>query len=126
MKKIAFPTDDGETISRHPGQAQFFQVAVFEDSGVFHFEKREKSHHNAGANGSGHHEHSGQGIGHSMFASIADCHVLISGGMGQSAYQRAQALGLEVLLPGEKNIYKALEAYRSSTLESDMRRIHKH
>ena len=31
MKKIAFPTEDGETISLHLGRAQFFLVATLDD-----------------------------------------------------------------------------------------------
>jgi hydrogenase maturation protease len=125
MKKIAFPTDDGETISRHMGQAQFFLVATVDEAGALAFEKRDKPHHDASSE-SGQHEHTGHGMGPAMFAPIADCQVLISGGMGEPAYQFAQAQGLEVFLPAEKNIRKAIEAFRSGSMESDLRRIHKH
>ena len=45
MKKIAFPTDDGETISRHLGESQFYIVALLDDIGNVTFERREKPHH---------------------------------------------------------------------------------
>jgi predicted Fe-Mo cluster-binding NifX family protein len=125
MKRIAFPTDDGETISCHMGQAQFFLVAILDDSGNVHFEKRDKPHHNA-ETGIHQHQHNGHGVGRDMFTSIADCQVLISGGMGESAYRHAQRQGLEVFLPAEKNIQKALEVYRAGNLETDSRRIHTH
>jgi predicted Fe-Mo cluster-binding NifX family protein len=124
MKKIAFPTDDGETISAHLGRAPFFLVASVEDSGTATFEKRAKPHHGEGEE-HGQHSHSGHGMGPSMFAPIADCQILIAGGMGEGAFEYARAQELEVILPAEKNIRAALEAYRSGTLVSDPRRIHK-
>ena len=42
MPKIAFPTDDGETISKHLGQAKYFQVMMFENGHVQSTERREK------------------------------------------------------------------------------------
>jgi predicted Fe-Mo cluster-binding NifX family protein len=125
MKKIAFPTDDGETISRHMGQSQYFLVAILDDSGSTRFEKRDKPHHAVNQEDK-RHEHSGHGMGRTMFVPIADCQVLIAGGMGGKSYQHALDQGLEVILPGEKSIQKALEAYHSGNLESDLRRIHKH
>jgi predicted Fe-Mo cluster-binding NifX family protein len=125
MKKIAFPTADGETISPHMGQAQFFLIATLDDSDTVHFEKREKPHHGHETENAAH-EHTGQGMGSAMFVPIADCQVLITGGMGESAYEHARLLGLEVVLPAEKNIPNALAAYRAGTLTSDIRRIHKH
>jgi len=125
MKKIAFPTDDGETISPHMGRARFFLVATLDDSAKTSFEEREKPHHSQETEHAAH-EHTGQGMGSTMFAPIADCQVLISGGMGEPAFEHARSLGMEVILPAEKNILNALAAYRSGTLTSDMRRIHKH
>ncbi|MFN2118894.1 MAG: NifB/NifX family molybdenum-iron cluster-binding protein [Anaerolineales bacterium] len=125
MKKFAFPTEDGESISAHLGRAPFFLVASLDDSGSVTFEKREKPHHGEGEE-HGQHSHGGQGLGPTMFAPIADCQVLIARGMGEPAFERARAQSLEVILPGEKDIKAALEAYRSGTLVSDPRRIHKH
>jgi predicted Fe-Mo cluster-binding NifX family protein len=126
MKKVAFPTEDGETISRHLGRAPYFVVASLDESGQVVFEKREKPHHSS-AEHDEQHDPSGHGIGHqAMFAPIADCQVLISGGMGEPAYQNALALGLEVILPAELSIQKALKAYQDGRLESDPRRIHRH
>ena len=51
--------------------------------------------------------------GPAMFAPILDCQILISGGMGQPAYDHALAQGLEVILPMQKNIADALDAYRA-------------
>ena len=125
MKKIAFPTEDGETISRHLGRAPWFIVASLDESGRVVIEEREKPHHDSSEEDSLH-DHSGHRMSHqAMLAPIADCQVLISGGMGEPAHQNALALGLEVILPGEPSIQKALQAYQSGQLESDPRRIYK-
>jgi predicted Fe-Mo cluster-binding NifX family protein len=127
MKKIAFPTDDGETISRHLGEAQFYVVAILDDAQNITFEKREKPYHHPNQE-----KHSGQQKkdharrGPALFTPILDCQILISGGMGQHAYEHAAAQGLEVFLPAQMNIRDALDAYRAGTLVSDLRRVHKH
>lgn len=124
MKKIAFPTDDGATISKHLGQAQYFQVITYEDGQVLASECRDKVSHS-------HQEHQQEhaaGIhpGQFMIETIQDCQVLIAGGMGQPMFDRAVARGLEVFLTGEDRIADALEAYREGKLTSDLRRIHMH
>jgi predicted Fe-Mo cluster-binding NifX family protein len=126
MVKVAFPTDDGKTISRHFGQAPMFVVATIQGDEPSKFEQRGKGFH-------GHHveqhdhEHNLTGHNHvNMLTPIADCQVLIAGGMGQPAYDSAVANGLQVILTGETTIEAALNAYRAGILVSDPRRIHKH
>ena len=127
MKKIAFPTDDGETIGRHLGEAQFYVVAILDDAENVTFETREKPHHhhNQGTHPNEQEEDHNQ-RGPALFTPILDCQILIAGGMGQPTFDHAQAQGLEVILPPQQNIKDALDAYRAGTLISDMRRIHKH
>ncbi len=77
-----------------------------------------------------HHDHPGQAGGHNgghteMFAPIADCQVLLCGGMGQPAYQKALDAGLQVVLTGGE-LRAAVEAYLSGQVVSDLRRIHQH
>lgn len=125
MIKIAFPTEDGQTISAHLGMAPYFIVATIDGPGGPAFEQRAKAHH-----GSDEHNHSVEGPGHgmaqAMFGSVADCQVLIAGGMGQPAYDQALRSGLAVIMTGEKSIQRALEAYQAGTLTSDPRRVHAH
>jgi predicted Fe-Mo cluster-binding NifX family protein len=61
-----------------------------------------------------------------MFETIRDCQVLIAGGMGSPAYERAMSMGMEVYLTREKRIEGALQAYQAGKLDSDMRRVHVH
>jgi predicted Fe-Mo cluster-binding NifX family protein len=140
MPKIAFPTDDGVTISAHLGRARVFVVAEYEGDGEVRFEERAKPQHGqhqhgapaAGGirlhdegHGHGHEPHAHSGPG-GMLSPLADCNVLIAGGMGQPAYDSAERLGLKVVLTGQKRIAEAVEAYRTGGLTSDMRRVHAH
>ncbi len=121
--KIAFPTDDGKTISAHLGQAPYFEVAEYDDNREPRFEQREKPYHG------GEHHHEGEShMSHaqSMLQPVEDCQVLISGGMGQPVYDQALRQGLQVILTGEKDIQAALQAFREGRLASDDRRIHMH
>ena len=124
MIKVAFPTDDGETISKHLGQAQYFQVLTLADGQVQSAERREKASHSH----QDHDAHTETGVhpGQQMLETIADCQVLIAGGMGQPMYDRAVSSGLEVFLTGENQISAAVEAYQQGKLSSDPRRIHRH
>jgi predicted Fe-Mo cluster-binding NifX family protein len=125
MTKIAITTDDGETISSHFGQAQYFQVVTVDGDRKAASEMRAKARHQHGQA----HDHDEPGAvhpGQAMVEAISDCQVLITGGMGEPALYRAQAVGLQVFLTGEKQIDKALEAYRKGRLTSDERRVHRH
>lgn len=128
--KIAFPTDDGRTISAHFGRAQSFVIATVEGDAEPQFEQRAKAFHGAHEEQGEHGEHEGHdhhGHDHAaMLSPLAGCQVLIAGGMGEAGLQDAQAQGLEVILTGEKQITAALAAYRAGTLTSDPRRIHRH
>jgi predicted Fe-Mo cluster-binding NifX family protein len=124
--KIAFPTDDGETISRHFGSARYFQVLTVDDGTQTAAELREKGGHDH-HNHDPHHEH-GYGRTHpnAKFDLLHDCQVLIGAGMGQPAYERLQGLGLTVYLTGEKTIAAALARYQADALDNDIRRVHAH
>jgi predicted Fe-Mo cluster-binding NifX family protein len=123
-KSIAFPTDDGNTISSHLGQAQYFRVFRIDEQGALSSELREKPSHTHLDHS--HDESSQVHPGQVMFETIRDCQVLIAGGMGTPAYERAMSMGIEVYLTGEKNISDALRAYQAGKLVSDMRRVHVH
>ncbi len=115
--KIAFPTDDGQTISPHFGQATYYTV-VNVSGGELEREKRSKAHHGA--------QHTpGQGHNHAdMFAGIADCQLLVVGGMGIPAYRAAHDHGLQVIATGLRDITSALQAYLGGTLQDEPSLIH--
>jgi predicted Fe-Mo cluster-binding NifX family protein len=126
--KIAFPTDDGRTLSAHLGMARYYMVATLEDGSQPMWEQRPKPHHPAEE----HHtsEAHAHGNGHrgarAMFEPVADCELLVARGMGQPAYDYAVGHGWQVILTGEKSIDTALEAQRAGRLVSDLGRVHRH
>ena len=121
--KIAIPTDDGVTISRHFGQAAYFKVVTLEDGRVVSSETRAKASHTHGD-----HTHTEGSVhpGQTMVDSISDCQVLISGGMGTPVYHRAKTAGLTVILTRFSPIDTAVQAYTAGTLEDDPQLIHMH
>lgn len=143
--KVAFPTDDGETISAHLGRANYFKVFTLEGENILQYEQRIKPVH-GGDGQHEHHEHDEHQElfepeqnpedrielerpligGVTMFDPISDCQVLIARGMGEPAYNNATRRGLEVILTSEKTIENALKIYQTGELSSDMRRVHKH
>ena len=128
VMKIAVVTDNGERISPHFGQARYYKVFTVEDGQIVaetliprqpHHDHEDHAHGHHRGHGHGRHNHRG------MLEPIADCQVLIAGGMGAPAYQAAQAAGLEVVLAGGP-ILPAVEAYLRGELTSDPRRLHRH
>ncbi len=129
--RIAVPTEDGERISAHFGQAPRYVVFIVEDGRIVRREERPKAHHSHHDHGHHHHDHdNGHGHGHGhhfqdMIANIRDCQVVIVGGIGQPGYQRLLAAGYEVYLTGGR-IDDAVQAYLQGRLQSDLRRVHRH
>lgn len=123
-QKIAFPTDNGDTLSPHLGQAQYFRVLTLEDGQILSSELREKPRHRSGeqAHTHDHEAHPGPAI----VSSLSDCQVLLAGGMGKPVYDRAIAAGLQVLLTRETSINAALQAYQQGRLENDLSLVHSH
>lgn len=120
--KIAAVTEDGHTLSSHFGMAPAYRVFTIANAQILAEEERLKPHH-----GQHPHEHDhASNHGHDdMFAPVADCRVLLCGGMGQPAFQKAQQAGLEVILTGGE-IHAAVQAYLAGKAQSDPRRIHRH
>jgi predicted Fe-Mo cluster-binding NifX family protein len=116
--KIAAVTEDQRRISSHFGRAPFYRVYTIQDQQIIAEEERPKPYHGEQANHSSH-DHG------DMFAPIADCALLLAGGMGETAYQKARAAGLEVILTGGE-IQAAIQAYLKGEAHSDPRRIHHH
>lgn len=132
--KIAIVTDDGKTISAHFGRAQYYSVVTVEDGRVAGQELREKHAHGA------HHEH-GHGGGseihlheggnpqaadahNRMTASIRDCQVVISRGMGNGAYMALREAGLQPVITDVREVAEAVRQYVAGELEDHPERLH--
>jgi len=133
--KIAAVSDDGVTISRHFGRAQFYVVVTVEDRKIVSREKREKLGHAHFAGEHGAHGSQNDPRGHGfdptaqdrharMAASISDCQVLLVGGMGMGAYESMQQANIIPLVTDLENIDEAVQAYLSGSLKHHGERLH--
>jgi predicted Fe-Mo cluster-binding NifX family protein len=130
--KIAFITNDGETISRHFGRAPYYLVVTIEDDEVTEREMRDKLGHNHFSQQE-HHESHGQGSGmdasshhkhNQMAQAIQDCSALICGGMGRGAYQSMQTFGITPIVTEIGSIDAALKAYLKGELTDQTEMLH--
>jgi len=116
-QKIAAVTDDGQILSNHFGMSAQYLVIEVEDGLILKQEIRAKPHHSVHPDHSQPHSDNHQ-LHEDMFAPVHDCQVLLVGGMGDGAYNRARAVGLEVLLTGG-SIPAAVQAYLSGQLATN-------
>ena len=136
--KIAVITDDGKTISRHFGRAQYYLVVEIEDGedinrelrdklGHFHFVREGHKH----GEDQGHGEGQGHGLDadshdkHNRMANaITDCEALICGGMGMGAYRSMQQFDITPIVTNISDIDEALQAYLAGQLEDQTDMLH--
>jgi len=121
--KIAFVTDDGETITQHFGRAGKYLVVEVEKgkevsrvlrSKLEHtyFRKKEHDHKDTPDHDSpdAHNKHV------QMMTAIAACDVVVCGGMGKGAFQSIVSLGKKVFMTNTGNINDALKGYLAGEL----------
>ena len=126
ITKIAVVTQDQHKVSAHFGMAPYYQVFSIENGQILDMEMRQKPHHDRHPDHGVEHAHDhGSDHHQNMFAPIADCQVLICGGMGSPAYAKAQAAGLKIILTGG-DIRETIQAYLDGKITSDDRRVHTH
>lgn len=126
LYRIAVVTDDGERVSSHFGMASVYRIFTIENDQIVGDESRSKPHHEKHPNHHVHHGGQHDTFGHSdMFAPVSDCQVLVCGGMGTPAYQRAVQSGMEVVMVGG-TASDVVKTYLNGEISSDMRRVHQH
>lgn len=131
--KIAFVTDDGNSISKHFGKAMYYSILTIENGTIVHSEIRPKTgHHNFvandhvinaksephGFNKSSQHRHA------RMATEINDCKVLICGGMGTGAHQSLLANGIQPIITKLENIHAAANAFLRNELVDHPELLH--
>ncbi len=132
--KIASVTENGNTISQHFGRAPLYVVVTAEDGKVLSKETRAKAGHHdfhqaetkADECGCGVHGH-GEGAyakHRTMADSIADCSVVMAGGMGWGAYESMKSRGIEPIVTDVGNIDEAVSLYLKGELPNLMERLH--
>ena len=122
--RVAFVTDDGESISSHFGRAQQYAVITLKDGEVVGREMRPKFSPHAG--GAAEHHDSGSGKHGQMVDPILDCKVLIARGMGQGAHGHLTQADIQPILTGAKLIEEALSRYLAGELKHEEDRLHAH
>jgi predicted Fe-Mo cluster-binding NifX family protein len=130
--KIAVITDDGKKISKHFGRASQYLVVSIEEGRVISHELRPKLGH-AHFSSESHQESPDLPHGFSpqaqnrhfrMAETIADCQVLIAGGMGNGAYQNMIERNIKPMITDLDDIDNAIQAYLDGTLENRLDRLH--
>lgn len=131
--KIAAVSDDGVTISRHFGRAQYYVVVTIEDGKIVAREMRDKPGHAqfAGEHHGGSHEAGQHGFDPAaqsrharMAAAIADCEVVLAGGMGAGAYEGMREAGIRPIVTDVVNIDEAVRAYLDGKLVDHTELLH--
>jgi predicted Fe-Mo cluster-binding NifX family protein len=131
--KIAAITDDGKTISQHFGRAAYYLVVTVENNEVVERELRDKMGHNHFVNLGHEPEVPGQphgmdAVSHNkhlqMSETIADCEVLLCGGMGMGAYQSMAARGIKPIVTDIHDIEQALTAYLNGEIVDRVEKLH--
>ena len=130
--RIAAVSDDGFSISQHFGRAPFYVVLTVENGMIMNKETRPKAGHHSfaatehpTASGEPHGYDAGSQARHaSMAETIADCQVLIAGGMGWGAYESLKSRGIETVVTDVENIEEAVKLYLEGKLPNLMERLH--
>ena len=130
--KIAAITEDETTISQHFGRAPLYLIVTVEDGNIVSKETRAKTghhtfaaHHTELAPGERHGYDAGSQVRHtSMMENIADCQVLIAGGMGWGAYESLKSRNIEPVVTDVGNIDEAVKLYLEDKLPNLMERLH--
>jgi predicted Fe-Mo cluster-binding NifX family protein len=131
--KIAVISEDGKTVSQHFGRAPLYVVLTAEDSKIVARETRDKMGHHSFAGQP--HEDTAPGERHgygpgaqgrhaSMMETIADCQVLIAGGMGWGAYDSLKSNNIEAIVTDVADIDQAVKLYLEGKLANLMERLH--
>ena len=131
--KIAVITEDGTTVSQHFGRAHLYVVATVEDGKVVGKETRDKAGHHTFSGGE--HPETAPGERHgydagaqsrhaTMAQAIADCQVMIGGGMGWGAYEGLKGFNIEPIVTDVTNIDEAVSLYLENRLPNLMDRLH--
>ncbi len=127
MKKIAVAQMNETEISRHFGRSPFFGIYTIDDGQVSEVEMRMNTfthHMNRGQDGTNSHKghvHENQKHSHShksVVHGLADCKVVISGGMGMGAINSLSSSDMEIIITDEKQSWEAVSKYANGKLRN--------
>ena len=121
-QRIAFATMNGETITRHFGRARSYEVVILRDGAVVERSTRVAPPHSHGHVEGGRHDHSG------LLGILADCDIVVAGGMGPPMRADLRERGIRPILTSETSIDEAVRRLTEGELvdESDHPGRHGH
>lgn len=126
--KIAIVTDDGVNVSKHFGRAPYFLVVELNGSLIKEKKLVPKLGH---GQFHGIHEdeskgpHLGSDRKHAeIIKPIADCKVVICGGMGMGAYQSMMLNGIQPIITTLDTVEEVLDAYIKGKIEDHPELLH--
>jgi predicted Fe-Mo cluster-binding NifX family protein len=132
--KIAAITENGSTISQHFGRAPKYLVLTIEDGSIVGRELRDKLGHSQFHDEQGHDHHGDQGRhGYGpvaedrharMSEAIADCEVILCGGMGRGAYESMKQRNIRPVVTDIRDIEEAALAYAAGRLVDHVEKLH--
>jgi predicted Fe-Mo cluster-binding NifX family protein len=114
--KVAFVSDDKETISGHFGRAKGFMVYEVDGNKVKSQEYRLNRGGNKGKCGTCHHD--------LILETIKDCQTVVAMGMGQGIYEDLKNNGIQAIITDETEINTALDKVTQGTIISHLERLH--
>lgn len=130
---IAVISDDGASVSQHFGRAKLYIVLTVRNGKITAEERRPKLGHRSFV-GQPHEENDAQGrhgfgagarSRHEQMArAIADCRVLIAGGMGWGARDSLQQLGVDVVVTDVESARDSALRYAKGDLPNLVERLH--
>jgi predicted Fe-Mo cluster-binding NifX family protein len=130
--KIAAVSDDEVHISQHFGRAAYYVVLTVEEDKIVDSETRPKAGHRTFAAqgnprlapGERHGYDAGSQAKHkSMAETIADCEVIIAGGMGWGAYESLKGYGIRPIITDVGDIREAVLRCAKGDLPNLMERL---
>lgn len=133
MMKIAVITDDGRTISKHFGRAQYYLVVTVENQQIINRELRDKVNHAQLQIEGQEHEDAGQKHGYGsaadqrhgrMAQAVSDCEAVLCGGMGMGAYENMKARKIRPIVTDINDIDEAVIAYVGGQIVDHIEKLH--
>ena len=119
--KIAVAISNGSAVSTHFGRSDGFAVFDVEDNTIVGREQRTNTftaHAQGQCDGAGHHHSDSHGHGDIVNA-LADCSVVLCGGMGRRAAEDLLASGIRpIVIEGPLTAEDAVSAYLSGNLKA--------
>ena len=117
--KIAIPSNDGVTISRHFGRSEAFLIFEVQNGKITGRETRSNTGLCSHSHGEGHGGHE-DGGGHShrgVMSVLGDCQLVLCCGIGDGAGAALAAQGIRRILTAPGSAEDAVTAYLAGTLE---------